>query len=104
MSWQRVAATADLQAASPWLPVRVGRIDIVIAQVDGTPFAVEDRCTHAGCAFSEDADLIGDRVSCNCHGSEFDIRSGDVERGPAEYPVKTFPVRVVGEDVELEVG
>jgi nitrite reductase/ring-hydroxylating ferredoxin subunit len=103
MSWQRVASTADLEAAHPWLAVRVGRIDIAIAQIGGTPFAVEDRCTHAGCPFSEDADLIEDVISCNCHGSEFDIRTGDVQRGPAEYPVRTFPARVVGEDVELDV-
>ena len=103
MSWQRVASAAELEQAHPWLAVRVGRIDIAIASVGGYPFAVEDRCTHAGCQFTEDADLIGDRVSCNCHGSEFDIRTGDVERGPAEYPVKTFGVRIVEDAVELEV-
>lgn len=103
MAWQRVASSADLAGAGPFLSVRVGRIDIAIANVEGQPFAVEDRCTHAGCAFTEDAELLVDVISCQCHGSEFDIRTGDVERGPAEYPVRTFPVRIAGDDVEVDV-
>ena len=41
-------------------------------------------------------------IVCNCHGSEFDLRTGDVLRGPAEYPVRTFAVRVVDDRLEVE--
>jgi nitrite reductase/ring-hydroxylating ferredoxin subunit len=103
MPWQRVASIAELEAASPWLGVQVGRVELAIAVVDGSPYAVQDRCTHAGCAFSEDAELIRDVISCFCHGSEFDIRTGEVRRGPAEDPIQTFPIRVAGDAIEVEV-
>ena len=76
---------------------------MVVAAVDGAAFGVEDRCSHAGCAFSEDADLIGAQIECRCHGSEFDIRTGVVLRGPAELPIRTIPVRVVGDRLEVDL-
>lgn len=102
MPWQRVATREELAAATPWLARRAGVEDVALALVDGRPFAVEDRCSHAGCPFSEDAELIDGLVSCNCHGSEFQPLSGAVVRGPAERPIRTFPVRVVGDHVEVE--
>ncbi len=103
MAWQRVASLDDLRGDGPWLPLDVDGLAIVLAAVDGTWYGVEDRCTHAGCAFSEDAELIGVVISCNCHGSEFDIRTGEVRRGPAERPIRTMPVRVAGGQLEVEL-
>jgi nitrite reductase/ring-hydroxylating ferredoxin subunit len=76
---------------------------IVLTSLDGTWFAFEDRCSHAGCAFSEDGELDGTTVICGCHGSEFDIRTGEVLRQPAERPIAVFPTRVVDGTVEVEV-
>jgi len=103
VAWRQAASRDDAVAARPWLALRVDDINLVIAAVDGAWFGVEDRCTHAGCAFSEDADLAGSDIVCNCHGSEFDIRTGAVLRGPAEGPLRTFPVRVVGEGLEVDL-
>ena len=103
MAWTPAASREDAVAARPWLSLSVGGVDLVVAAVDGAWYGVEDRCTHAGCAFSEDADLDGSDIVCNCHGSEFDIRTGAVLRGPAERPVRTIPVRMVGDHVEVEL-
>ncbi len=103
MAWQDAGPVDALATATPWLPLTVGGVDIVIASVDGAWQAVEDRCTHAGCAFSEDAQLEGADIVCSCHGSEFDMRTGAVRRGPAERPIRTFPVRITGGRVEVDV-
>ena len=103
MAWHRAASRAELLAAAPWLARDVAGTEIVLAMADGQPYAAEDRCTHAGCPFSSEADLIDGLISCNCHGSEFRLATGEVVRGPAERPVRTFPVRIVGDDVEVEV-
>lgn len=103
MAWQDAAPAAALNDARPWLSLTIAGVDLAVALVDGQPFAVEDRCTHAGCAFSEDADLEGSEIVCNCHGSEFDIRSGSVLRGPAERPVRSIPVRINGGRVEVDL-
>lgn len=103
VAWKRVASLEQARAARPWLPLTVDRVRLVVASVEGDFYAVEDRCTHAGCPFSDEADLSGAEIICNCHGSEFDIRTGEVLRGPAEYPVRTIPVRLAGEDLEIDL-
>ena len=103
MTWRAVARVADAARARPWLPVEIDGDDFVLASVDGRWFAVEDRCSHAGCPFSSEASLEGATIVCNCHGSEFDLRSGEVQRGPAEYSLRTYPVRVAGDQLEVEL-
>lgn len=102
MAWQPIAALADALQARPWLSATVAGSPVVIAAVDGAWYAVADACTHAGCPFSSEADLEDGVIICNCHGSEFDLRTGDVLRGPADEPVQTFPVRVAGDQLEIE--
>ena len=104
MAWQTAAPASDLDEAGAWLPLTVGGEDIVLARLDGAWYAIQDRCTHAGCSFSEEgAELRGPLVECACHGSEFDVRTGAVVRGPAEAPVRTFPVRIENGRVEVEL-
>lgn len=103
MGWKDAASREDAQAAKRWLPLTIDGADIVVATVAGTWCGFEDRCTHAGCAFSEDGQLDGWHLTCNCHGSEFDVRTGAVERGPAEKPIRTIPVRVVGDRIEVDL-
>jgi nitrite reductase/ring-hydroxylating ferredoxin subunit len=103
MSWQPVASIEDAERVRTWLAVHVDGRDLALARIAGEWFAVEDRCAHAGCAFSEDGSLEGDTIVCNCHGSEYDLRTGALRRGPADRPVRSFPVRVAGGRLEVEV-
>ena len=103
MTWHPVASLTEGEEARPWLRVKVGRDRFALAQVDGRWFGVADACTHAGCPFSEEAALEGSTIVCDCHGSEFDLPTGEVRRGPAEDPVRTIPVRVVGGSIEVDV-
>ncbi len=45
----------------------------------------------------------GGHVICDCHGSEFDLRTGAVVRPPAVVPIATFSVRIADGRVEVEV-
>lgn len=103
MTWTDAASIEAARAARRWLALTVGGRDIVIAAVAGTWYGVEDRCSHAGCAFSEDGQLHGADLICDCHGSEFDVRTGAVRRGPAERPIRIFPVRLVGDRLEVDL-
>jgi 3-phenylpropionate/trans-cinnamate dioxygenase ferredoxin component len=75
-------------------------ITIAVANVAGAFHAFDDTCTHQQCSLAE-GDLEGSIVICPCHGSEFDVESGEVLRGPAREPVETYEVRV--EDGNLEI-
>ena len=83
--------------------VEVGDRTIVVLSVAGDLFAIDDECTHEGCSLS-DGDLEGDELSCLCHGSVFNVRTGEVLQGPAEEPVPTYALHVDGETVYTEHG
>jgi 3-phenylpropionate/trans-cinnamate dioxygenase ferredoxin subunit len=81
---------------------QVGGEDIAVANVDGRFHAFGDICTHAQCLLSQ-GDLEGTTVICACHGSEFDVTSGEVLNGPAVEPVPSFQVQVEGEDLRIGI-
>jgi nitrite reductase/ring-hydroxylating ferredoxin subunit len=103
MPWYPTRLSAEPPSRPSLIGVSVGGQDLALTAVDGIWYAVEDRCSHAGCPFSEDAVMEGDRLVCDCHGSEFDIRTGAVEGPPATRPIAVFPVRVVDGWLEVEV-
>jgi 3-phenylpropionate/trans-cinnamate dioxygenase ferredoxin subunit len=76
---------------------------VAVANVAGTYYAFDDACTHEQCSLAEEGDLAGTIVTCTCHGSEFDVRTGRVLAPPATLPVKVYPVRVAGDALEIEV-
>ena len=99
MQW-RDAGLAE--AVESMRSIEIDGVRLLVACIDGVWAAMEDRCTHAGCAFSDDGELDGEVVICNCHGSEFSLRDGGVLRGPASRPLPTFPVRAA--EGRLEIG
>ena len=70
-------------------------ISIGVFNLDGSLYAVEDRCSHDDgplCEGEFDADDAV--VICPRHGARFDIRSGRPLTLPATEPVATYPVFV----------
>ena len=72
-----------------------------IASVDGQLLAVDDTCTHKACSLAE-GKLDGTTVTCPCHGSQFDVTTGEVLRGPAQQPVRSRLVQLEGESLLVE--
>ena len=72
-----------------------------VASADGNLYAFDDTCTHTGCSLAKGR-LDGSTVTCACHGSQFDITSGAVVRGPAQRPVRSRLVQVEGENLLAE--
>jgi nitrite reductase/ring-hydroxylating ferredoxin subunit len=80
----------------------VGGARIAVANVDGTIHAFGDTCTHLQCSLAE-GHLDGTVVTCSCHGSQFDVTTGEVLRGPAREPVRSYASRVVNDAVRVEI-
>jgi 3-phenylpropionate/trans-cinnamate dioxygenase ferredoxin subunit len=72
---------------------RAGDVEIVLCNVDGEIFAVENVCSHDDGPLGEGT-LDGAEIECPRHGARFDVRDGRVRRMPASAPIRTFPVRV----------
>ena len=76
--------------------------EIAVANVDGNFYALSDICTHRRCSLSE-GELDGKTLECICHGSRFDVSTGDVLRGPANRSVQVYAVRVQGDALVVDV-
>ena len=72
-----------------------------VANAGGHLYAFDDTCTHTGCSLARGR-LNGTTVTCACHGSQFDVTSGAVLRGPAARPVRSRSVQVEGTDLLAE--
>ena len=75
-------------------------VQVVVANVKGELFCLENMCTH------EDASLnfgwvLPDicELECPLHEGRYDLRTGKATQAPAEYPLKTYQVRVEGDDI-----
>ena len=78
--------------------VDVGDDQVLLVNVDGNVHACDDICTHAYASLSE-GDLDGPEVQCPLHGAVFNVRTGKVLTPPAVDSLRTFEVRVEGDDI-----
>jgi 3-phenylpropionate/trans-cinnamate dioxygenase ferredoxin subunit len=82
---------------------KVGDHNIALANWEGTFFATQDLCTHDGGPLGE-GELIEYEIECPRHGGRFDIRTGAVTALPPLLPIKTFPVRVEGDEIQVALS
>lgn len=83
-----IEATQDL-ATGGMRAVQLATGRVTVANVDGRLLAFQDACPHRGCSLA-DGILVGRVVTCGCHGSQFDVTTGAVLKGPATAPIQTF--------------
>lgn len=100
--WTNVAAEADLFEGAG-MAVEPEGLDIVLFSVDGEVFATDNQCTH-GLAKLCDGVVEGPYVECPFHQGQFDVRTGACVGGPVTEPVKSWPVKVEGGRVWLDLG
>jgi nitrite reductase/ring-hydroxylating ferredoxin subunit len=94
-----VAKTSDIPPGER-LVVQLARNWVVIFNVDGSLYALEDQCSHEEYPLS-DGILDGHEVECAQHGARFDITTGKNLSPPALIPVRAYDVRVEGDDVKI---
>ena len=103
MDYIRVAGIAEIPEGEMRVyDISVGRV--AITHVEHRLFAFGDECTHSGCSLSDGE--FDDRevtVECPCHGSVFDVETGEPIEGPAQDPVPVFPARLT-EDGWVEIA
>jgi 3-phenylpropionate/trans-cinnamate dioxygenase ferredoxin subunit len=97
-----VAETSDIPPGSR-LVVEIGRKWIVIFNVGGVFYALEDLCSHDEVPLSEGTVIDDTTIECSAHGACFDLRTGAVKAPPALVGVRRFEVRIEGEHVQIAV-
>src|SRR2546426_12805836 len=93
----RVARLDELQPGEP-KAVEVEGTPIVLARVGESVYACGDMCMHQGGPLSE-GKLSGTKLTCPWHGGMYDVRSGQCLIPSRGGPVRSYPVRIDGDDV-----
>ncbi len=101
-AWVRVAAAADIAEGEPVAVEAAGR-RLALYRVEGELFCTDNVCTHAFALLTEGW-LEGHLIECPLHAGQFDIRTGRGCGDPIDTDLKTFPVRVEGDDVLVALG
>ncbi|MGW7090310.1 Rieske (2Fe-2S) protein [Streptomyces sp. BA2] len=100
--------------SAPTAPVDLGKSDdvevgasklytgenVVVSRISDDEYkAFSSICTHEKCPINK---LEGHKLTCQCHGSQFDATNGKVLHAPAVRPLEELPVKV--EDGKIVAG
>jgi 3-phenylpropionate/trans-cinnamate dioxygenase ferredoxin component len=109
MRYEKVALTTDL---GPGEKIKLNIEDkiILLANIDGAYYAIDNTCPHMGGSLF-DGKLEGANVICPRHGSTFDVRTGKLVASGKLFlvkiktaDVKSYPVKIEGTDILLEIS
>ena len=81
--------------------ILIDGVEIVALRFKGHVCALSNFCTHQGCRMSNGR-LTEQGLRCSCHGSLFDVETGEPTRPPADRPLTVFPVKE--EDGRIWIG
>ena len=100
--WVTVAKTGEL-APGQFRKVDADGAQIVVFNLGGEYFAIEDVCTHDGGQLTGGI-VDGDQIECPRHGARFNVKTGAALTMPAFEPVATHELQVVGIDVLVKLS
>ena len=100
--WVKVAKRANLGAGDVLGVVIAGR-EIAIYDLDGQLFATDDICTHAYAKLS-DGWLDKGEIECPLHAGRFDVATCKATAPPCTDDIKTYPVRLAGDEIEIKLS
>ncbi len=82
--------------------VEVEGRQILLSNLGGDVYAVEGICTHQESPLSQGF-MIEDRVVCQLHLSQFDLRTGEVYNPPAVEPLRRYNVKIEEGTIFVEI-
>ncbi len=106
----RLAKDGDLEYVTVATVGEVGPGQRKLVDVDGEPlavfniagsfFAIADRCSHDDGPVAE-GEVADTTVECPRHGARFNLETGKALSLPAVVDIQAYPVRVVGQDIQV---
>ncbi len=101
-TWVRVAALSQCEGEGCVRAASAQGHEVVIVRWEDGIFALEDNCSHQDFPLS-DGSVEDGQIECVFHGAKFDVRTGQATQLPAIRPVRSYPVRVEGDDILIQV-
>lgn len=108
MEYIRVADKAELPE-NKMMMVVVGGKEVLLANVDGSYYAIDNKCTHLGGSLAQGS-LEGSSITCPRHGARFDVKTGkaiaNAKIGFIKMSVRdeeSYTVKVEGTDIFVKI-
>ena len=76
----------------------VSGAEIAVARVEGQLYAFSDICTHRHCNLANGGEIDGTTIECECHGSQFDMKTG-ARHGPWSALMKSVVTSMSVQDM-----
>ena len=100
--WITVAAAGEI-AVGAYAAYETDVARILVFNLDGTLYALEDLCTHDMSELSG-GEFCGEEMTCPRHGALFNVKTGEALTPPAYEPTNTFVVRVTDGVIQIDIG
>ena len=101
MAWQRIASLSEI-AVDAILGVDVDGSPVALYRLANEVFATAGICTHA-MALLSDGFVEDGNIECPLHQSQFDIRSGKALCAPATEDLRTYAVKLDGDEILIDM-
>lgn len=108
MEYVKIDGAAQLSDGGK-MKVSAGGKTVMLAKIDGSYYAIDDKCPHMGSSLSG-GNLVDGNIVCPRHGSVFDVKTGKAVHGGKLAFIKfkvgdatAYPVKVSGGDVMVGV-
>jgi 3-phenylpropionate/trans-cinnamate dioxygenase ferredoxin subunit len=102
MTWVPVCPEGDIDPEDVIRFDHAGRTFAVYRAPDGQPFATDGLCTHEQVHLAGGL-VIDDTIECPKHNGRFNYRTGEPLRPPVCVALKTYPARVQGGMIEVDL-
>ncbi len=95
--WTRLAGVGDVPEGEA-AAVELMGLNLALFHVGDEYFCTDNVCSHAYALLTEGW-LEGHLIECPLHNGQFDVRTGKAMGPPVTTDIRSYPVRVEGEDV-----
>ncbi len=75
---------------------------LLLSNLEGQVYAVDGVCTHEEALLAQGF-MIEERVVCQLHLSQFDLRTGEVYNPPATEPLRVYNVKIEDGGIFVEI-
>ncbi|WP_312963948.1 naphthalene 1,2-dioxygenase system ferredoxin NdoA [Stutzerimonas nitrititolerans] len=100
--WTDAVALSDIPEGDV-LGVTVEGKELALYEVEGEIYATDNLCTH-GAARMSDGFLEGREIECPLHQGRFDVCTGRALCAPVTQNIKTYPVKIEGQRVMIDLS
>ena len=97
-----IGKTSDISVGKMQKVTADGK-EILVINMDGNYYAIDDTCSHAGASLAE-GKLEGAVVTCDWHGAKWDCKTGKLVAFPAKIKdLNSYKVIVESDNIFLEL-